>query len=58
MIAQRFDHFGIGKFQQSRALFHDDHAHAERREHAGVFDANHAAAHHDQRLGTCGMVKI
>ena len=34
---------------QPRPLFNDDHAHAERGEHAGVFDADDAAAHHDQR---------
>ena len=49
VVAERFHHFRVGEFQQARALFHDDHAHAQRGEHAGVLDADHAAADHDQR---------
>ena len=50
VVGERLHHFGVGEFQQARPLFHQDHAHAQRREHAGVFDADDAAAHHDQRL--------
>ena len=50
VIGQRLDHFRIGEFQQPRPLLHQNHAHAERREHAGVLHADHAAAHHDQGL--------
>ena len=48
VVAERFDHLGVGKFEQARALFDDDDAHAERGEHAGVLDADDAAADHDQ----------
>ncbi len=51
MIGQRLHHFGVGEFEQAGPLLDQNDAHAERREHAGVFDANHAAAHHHQGLG-------
>ena len=51
VVGQRLHHFGVGEFEQPRPLFHQDHAHAQDGEHAGVLDADHAAAHHDQGLG-------
>ncbi len=50
LVAERFDHLRVRKFEQARPLFDDDDAHAERGEHAGVLDANDAAAHDDERL--------
>ncbi len=50
VIGQRLHHLGIGELQQPRPLFHQDHAHAQGREHARVFDADDAAAHHDHRF--------
>ena len=50
VIRECFHHFGIGKFEQTRALFDQDDAAAEGGEHAGVFDADDTAADHDQRL--------
>ena len=58
VIGERFDDFRIGELQQARPLFHQDDAHAERGEHAGVLDADHAAADHDQRLGISGILRI
>ena len=46
---QSFNHFGIGEFEQARALFDNDDAHADCGKHTGVFDANDAATHDDQR---------
>ena len=54
MVAQRFNYFAVGKFQQSRPLLDDDDAHAESRKHAGVLDADDAAAHDDEGLGYRG----
>ena len=51
MIAERLHHFGICKFQQARTLFNQSDAHAQRSKHAGVLDADHTAAHNNQRLG-------
>ena len=53
VVGERLDDFGIGEFQQARPLLHQDHAHAQDREHAGVLHADDAAAHHDQGLAEC-----
>ncbi len=50
MVGERFDDFVIGELEQARALLHQDHARTQNREHAGVFHADHAAAHHDEGL--------
>src|SRR6266567_4942224 len=50
MVSQRLHHFRIGNLQQPRALLHDNHAHAQRREHARVLHHDDAAAHHNQRF--------
>ncbi len=50
VVGQRFHHFGVRKFQQSRTLLHNRHTHAQRGEHARVLHADHATAHHDQRF--------
>ncbi len=50
VIRQRLDHLRIRELQQPRPLLHQNHAHAERREHAGVLHPDHAAADHDHRL--------
>ena len=50
VIAKRFHHFRIRELEQARPLFDERHAHAERRKHAGVLDADHAAADHDHRF--------
>ena len=57
VIAERLDDLLVGELQQPRPLFNQRDAHAERREHAGVLDADHAAAHHDQGLGQVGQVQ-
>ena len=51
VVGQRFHHLVIGELQQTRPFFHQDHAHAQGREHARVFHADDAAAHHDHRFG-------
>ena len=51
VIAKRLNHFLVGKFEQARAFLDERDAHAERREHAGVLDANHAAANDDHGFG-------
>src|SRR4029077_5614575 len=51
MVAKRLDHFRVGELQQARALLDQRHAHAERREHADVLDADHSATHNDHGLG-------
>ena len=57
VIAERLDDLLVGKLQQLGPLFDQRDAHAERGEHAGVLDADDAAAHHDQRLGQVGQVE-
>src|SRR5216683_915479 len=51
VIAKRLDHLRIRKLQQARPFFDQGDAHAQRRKHASVLDADDAAAHHDQRFG-------
>ncbi len=51
VVAERLDDLLVRELQQPVALFNQRYAHAQHREHAGVFHADHAAAHHDQRLG-------
>ena len=50
VVAQRLDDLLVGELEQPRSPFDQRHAHAKRGEHAGVFDADHAAAHHDHGL--------
>src|SRR5438105_2880634 len=54
MVAEGFDHFGVGEFEQARTFFNNDDAHAEGSEHTGVFDTDYAAADHDQRAWQYG----
>ena len=49
MVGQRLHHFVVGELQQARTLLHQNHARPQNREHARIFHADHAAAHHDQR---------
>ena len=49
MINQRIDNLVVDKGQQALVHLHQRHARAERGEHAGVFAADHAAAHNRQR---------
>ena len=51
MVTKRFDHLGIGEFQQARTFFNQRHAHAQRGEHAHILDADDSAAHNDHGLG-------
>ena len=51
MVGKSFDHFPVGEFQQPGPFLHQDHADAQRGEHASVLDADHSAAHHDEGLG-------
>ncbi len=57
MVAERFDHFGIGKFQKARSFFDERDAHAESGEHTGVLDADDAAADNDHGFGNFGYAK-
>ena len=57
MVAERLHDLLVGKLQQLGPLFDQRDAHAERGEHAGVFDANDAAAHHDQCIGQVGQIQ-
>src|SRR5579871_6085029 len=50
MVRKRFHHLRVRKFEQPRPLFNQRYAHAQRREHARIFHADYAAAHHNQRL--------
>ena len=56
VVAQRLDDLLVRELQQPRPLLDQDDADAERREHAGVLDADDAAADHDQRLGQLGQL--
>ena len=51
VIAERLDDLLVRELQQPRPFLDQDHADAERREHAGVLHADDTAAHHDQRPG-------
>ncbi len=51
VVAERFDDFLVGEFEQLGAFFNQGDAHAEDGEHAGVFDADDAAADDDERFG-------
>ena len=57
VIAERFDDLLIGEFEQLVALFNERDANAEHGEHAGVFDADDAAADHDEGFGKGGQVE-
>src|ERR1700722_14960661 len=48
VIHKGFHHFGVGKLQQSRPLLHDDYAHAQGGEHAGVLHTDNSAAYYDE----------
>ncbi len=50
VIAEGLHDFAVGELEQPRPLLDEHYADAERREHAGVFDADHAAADDDERL--------
>jgi hypothetical protein len=58
MVGERLHHLLVGELQQARPLLHQDHAHAQNGEHARVFHADHAAAHHDERLGDFRHIRI
>ena len=49
VVEQRLDDFAVAEFEQLRAAVDDGHLHAERGEHDGVFEADHAAADDDHR---------
>ena len=49
VVEQRVDDFAVAEFEQLRAAVDDRHLHAERGEHDGVFEADHAAADDDHR---------
>ena len=51
MVEQRFDDFAVAELEQLRAAVDDRDLHAERGEHDGVFEADHAAADDDHRAG-------
>src|SRR5262249_193619 len=51
VVGECFDDFGIGEFQQTRALFDQDDARSQDREHAGVLHPDHTAAYHDKGAG-------
>jgi hypothetical protein len=51
VVAERLDDLAVGKLEQAVALFNQRDANAEHGEHAGVFDADHAAAHHNEGPG-------
>src|SRR5450631_1312675 len=51
VVAESFNNFAVGEFEQAVALFNESDAHAEDGEHAGVFDADNAAAYNDERVG-------
>ena len=50
VVAERLDDLLVGEFEQRRPALDQRDAHAERGEHAGVLDADDAAADDDQRL--------
>ncbi len=57
VVGKSLHHFGVGELEQARLFFHQDHAHSQDGEHAGVFHADNAAAHDDQRLGQVGHLQ-
>ena len=57
VVAEGLDDFAVGEFEQAVALFDQRDAHAEDGEHAGVFDADDAAADHDERAGQLGQAE-
>ena len=57
VIAERFDDFLVGEFEQAGALLDERNADAEDGEHAGVFDADDAAADDDERAGQLGKIR-
>jgi hypothetical protein len=54
VVGERLDHFVVGEFEKPGTLFDNDDAHAERGEHAGVFDADDAAADNDHCFRNLG----
>ena len=50
MIAERFDHFLVGEFEQPRTPLDQRDAHAKRRKHAAVLHADDTAADDDHCL--------
>ena len=57
VVQQRVDDFVVAEFEQLRAAVDDRHLHAERGEHDGVFQADHAAADDDHRARDAGQVE-
>src|SRR5579883_1370456 len=57
MVGERFHHFAVGEVQQAETFFDQDDAHAERGEHASVFDTDHAASDHQERSRDIGHFK-
>ncbi len=57
VVQQRVDDFVVAEFEQLRAAVDDGHLHAERGEHDGVFEADHAAADDDHRPRHVGQVE-
>ena len=55
VVAEGLDDFAVGELEQAVALFNERDAHAEDGEHAGVFDADDAAADHDEGAGQFGQ---
>ena len=49
VVAERLDDFAVGELEQAIAFFDERDADAEDGEHAGVFDADDAAADDDER---------
>ena len=47
MVAQRFHNFPVNKIEHHRPLLDERHLHSERRQHRGVFQADHSAANDD-----------
>jgi hypothetical protein len=48
---ERLHDLGVAEVEHRGALLHHRHAGAERREHRGVLDADHAGADHDHGVG-------
>ncbi len=57
MVAEGLDDLAVSELEQAVALFNERNAHAEDGEHAGVFDADHAASDDDEGAGQLRDVK-
>src|SRR5215469_1657115 len=57
VIAERFDDLLVGEFEELGALFNDGDADAEDGEHAGILDADNAAAYNDESAREGGQVE-